>query len=104
MKKLVLCGALVVASCTAPSQGALNNASAACSYGDRYACAQVPALNAQVQQENTNNQVGAAVAGAVGGAVVGGAVGAATAPGYYRYPYGHPYYGRPYPYRYYRPY
>jgi uncharacterized Zn-binding protein involved in type VI secretion len=96
--KLILMGsALLLSACVAPSQNALSNASAACSYGDRGACAQVPALNAQVQQENMNNQVGAAAAAAVGGAVVGGALAA---------PYGYNrgyYYGRPYGYRgYYR--
>jgi hypothetical protein len=93
--KLILLGsALLLAACVAPSQNALTNASAACSYGDRGACAQVPVLNAQVQQENVNNQVGAAAAAAVGGAVVGGALAA---------PYGYNrgyYYGRPYPYGY----
>ena len=93
--KLMIVGlALSLTACNAPSQSALTNASAACSYGDRAACAQVPALNAQVQQENVNNQVGAAAAAAVGGAVVGGALAA---------PYGYNrgyYYGRPYPYGY----
>jgi hypothetical protein len=77
---------LLLSGCVAPSQGALNNATAACSYGDRVACAQVPGLNAQVQQENMNNQVGTAAAAAVGGAVVGGALAAPYGyrGGYYR--------------------
>jgi hypothetical protein len=86
-------GTIVMAgACTAPSQGALNAATAACSQGDRSACQQLPALNAEVQQENTNNQVLTGVAAAAGGALVGGVIGASTADpgcgncgrGYYR--------------------
>ena len=90
-------GALLLTSaCTAPSQGNLNAATAACSAGDRMACRQLPTLNAQVQQENANNMAAAAVGGAVGGAVLGGVVGAAaTDCGYYGCGRGY-YYGRPY--------
>jgi hypothetical protein len=86
---------MALAGCVAPSQNALTNASAACAQGYRDACDQVPALNAQVQQENTNNQVGAAAAGVVGGAVVGGALNNCWNCGYgyrgYGYRYGYPY-------------
>lgn len=91
-------GALLLTSaCTAPSQGNLNAATAACSAGDRMACRQLPTLNAQVQQENSNNMVATGAAAAVGGAVLGGVVGAAAADncGYYGCGRGY-YYGRPY--------
>ncbi len=63
-------------------------ATAACSQGDRYACAQLPALNAQVQTENQNNQVATGVAAAAGGLIGGAAIGAAASgPGYYYGPH-----------------
>lgn len=81
---------LGLAACTAPSQGLLNQATTACSYGDRLACTQLPALNAQVQAENQQNQV--ATGAAVGlGALVGGALIAGSG---HRHYYGRPYYGR----------
>lgn len=83
---------LGLAACTAPSQGLLNQATAACSYGDRLACAQLPVLNAQVQAENQQNQI--ATGAAVGlGALVGGALIAGSG---HRHYYGRPYYGRPF--------
>jgi len=94
MRYALLLLALGAAACTAPTQGALNSATAACSVGDRNACAQLPLLNAQVQSENQQNQVAKGVAaglgGAVGGAVIGGAL--ADHGGYYHrgyYPYHH---------------
>lgn len=89
----VVLATLALADCTAPSQGALNAATAACSQGDRNACAQLPALNAQVQTENQNNQVATGVAAAAGGLLGGAAIGAAASPHYY---YGYPYYHRCY--------
>ena len=79
--------AMMTAACTAPSQGNLNAATAACSQGNRAACQQLPMLNAQVQQENSNNQLATGAAAALGGAVVGGAIAApygGYGPGYYR--------------------
>jgi hypothetical protein len=96
MRYALLLLALGAAACTAPTQGALNSATAACSVGDRNACAQLPVLNAQVQSENQQNQVATGVAaglgGAVGGAVIGGAL--ADHGGYYHRGY--------YPNRYHR--
>jgi hypothetical protein len=70
--------ALGLAACTAPSQALLNTTTAQCSQGYQQACAQLPALNAQVQQENQNNQVMTGVAagagGLLGGVVLGGAM------------------------------
>lgn len=89
---LVLIG-LGLAACTAPSQSALNSATAACSYGDRTACAQLPVLNAQVQSENQQNQVATGLAAGLGGAVGGALIGSAVSDhGYYHhgyYPYGY---------------
>ena len=102
--RIILVLPLLAAACVAPTQGPLNQAVQDCSYGNASACQAVPALNAQVQQENYNNQVaGGVAAAAVGAAVVGGAV-AASQPnygyygrGYYgRGYYGGGYYGRPY--------
>jgi hypothetical protein len=91
MKYALLLLALGAAACTAPTQSALNSATAQCSVGDRNACAQLPLLNAQVQSENQQNQVAtglvAGVGGLVGGAVLGGAL---SGPGYYHgYGYGY---------------
>lgn len=92
--RLILVLPLLAAGCVAPSQGYLNQAVQGCQYGDPYACQAVPALNAQVQQENYNNQVaGGVAAAAVGAAVVGGAIAASESDrGYYR----RGYYYRPY--------
>ncbi len=100
--RLVLVLPLLAAACVAPTQAPLNQAVQACSYGDQYACQAVPALNAQVQQENYNNQVaGGVAAAAVGAAVVGGAVAASESNHGYYYGRGYyPGYGRGY----YRPY
>jgi len=91
MKYALLLLAIGVAACTAPTQGALNSATAACSVGDRNACAQLPMLNAQVQSENQQNQVATGLAAGVGGAVGGALIGGALAgPHYYGgYPYGY---------------
>ncbi len=94
MRVALLLLALGLAACTAPTQSTLNSATAACSYGDRNACAQLPALNAQVQSENQNNQVATGVAAGLGGAVGGALIGGAVADHNY---YGHGYY--PYGYR-----
>ena len=98
MKYLSFAALLAIVACTAPSQGILNQATANCSAGDRLACSQLPALNAQVQSENQQNQVATGLAAGLGGAVAGGVVGAAVVqPGYYgRGYYGRPYYGRGY--------
>lgn len=91
MKYALLLLAFGAAACTAPTQGALNAATAQCSVGDRNACAQLPMLNAQVQSENQQNQVATGLAAGVGG-LVGGAVlgGALAGPHYYGgYPYGY---------------
>ena len=101
MRAVILLLALFASACavTPASQGALDSATAACSQGDRKACSQLPALNAQVRQENANNAAATGIAAAAGGAVVGGAL---AAP--YGYPYGYRPYGYPNPYRYgYRP-
>ena len=102
MKRFTLAALLAVTACTAPSQGLLNQVTAACSYGDPYACAQLPAINAQVQQENQQNAVATGLAAGIGGAVAGGVIGAAVSePRYYgRGSYGRPYYGRGYYRRY----
>lgn len=77
MRFIIMAMVLGIAACTAPSQGLLDQAVLACSQGNRLACSQLPALNAQVQAENQQNQIatGAAVGiGAlVGGALIGGA-------------------------------
>lgn len=100
MKYLAMAALLGAAACTAPSQNALNQTTNACAYGDRYACAQLPALNAQVQQENQQNAVATGLAAGIGGAVAGGVIGAAVSEprGYGRGYYGRPYYGRGYRY------
>lgn len=80
MRKIVLLP-LLTAACVAPTQGTLNQAIFDCNNGNPYACEAVPALNAQVQQENVNNQVaGGVAAGLVGAAVIGGAL--ASGPGW----------------------
>ena len=93
---LMIGGTVLLAACQAPSQSALNATTAACSQGYRDACRDLPALNAQVQQENVNNQLATGAAAVLGGAVIGGALAA---------PYGNRgYYGRPYGYGYNRGY
>lgn len=93
MKYALIVIALCVAACTAPSQSALNSATAACSYGDRNACRQLPVLNAPVQSENQQNQIATGLAAGLGGAVGGALIGGAVADhGYYHrgyYPYGY---------------
>lgn len=103
MKYFFLAALATVAACAAPSQGILNQATANCSAGDRFACSQLPGLNAQVQSENQQNQVATGLAAGIGGAVAGGVIGAAVSePGYYgrgyynRGYYGPGYYGRRY--------
>lgn len=73
--RIILVLPLLAAACVAPTQGTFNQAVQDCNYGNPYACQAVPALNAQVQQENVNNQVvGGIAAAAVGAAVIGGIV------------------------------
>lgn len=93
---LIGLGVLALAACTAPSQGLLNQTTMQCSQGDQRACAQLPYLNAQVQQENQNNQVLTGVAAGAGGLLGGAALGGAFdhnhyyyGPGYYRGYYGY---------------
>lgn len=88
MRFVLMASVLGLAACTAPSQGLLNQASLACSYGDRLACAQIPALNAQVQAETQQNQVATGVAVGLG-ALVGGVLIAGSG----RHYHGRPYYG-----------
>lgn len=98
MRFVLMASVLGLAACTAPSQGLLNQATAACSYGDRLACAQLPALNAQVQAENQQNQI--ATGAAVGiGALVGGALIAGSGRHHHgpRYYHGSRYYHGPGP-------
>lgn len=83
--RIILVLPLLAAACVAPTQGPLNQAVQDCNYGNPYACQAVPALNAQVQQENVNNQVaGGIAAAAVGAAVIGGIVASDNDRGYYR--------------------
>jgi len=89
MKYALLLLAVCAAACTAPTQGALNSATAACSVGDRNACAQLPLLNAQVQSESQQNQVATGLAAGVGGLVGGAVIGGALAGPHYGYPYGY---------------
>ena len=98
MKHILLAAVLAAAACTAPSQGILNQTTANCSAGNRFACSQLPALNAQVQSENQQNQIATGLAAGIGGAVAGGVIGAVVSePGYY----GRGYYGRGYGRHYY---
>ena len=90
MGRIILLLGLGVTACAAPSQGLLNATTAACSQGDRGACAQLPSINAQVQAENQNNQVMTGVAAGAGGLVGGAVLGGAFGPHYgYGYPYGY---------------
>lgn len=93
MKYVLLAALVAISACTAPSQGILNQATANCSAGDRFACSQLPGLNAQVQNENQQNQIATGLAAGIGGAIAGGVIGAAVSePGYY----GRGHYGRGY--------
>lgn len=87
MRFITMALVLGIAACTAPSQGLLDQAMLACSQGNRLACSQLPALNAQVQAENQQNQI--ATGAAVGiGALLGGALigSASSGPHYHRGP------------------
>ena len=77
--------ALVVglAACAAPSQPYLDDARAMCTSGHPDYCAQIPALQAQVNVEHQQQAAQAALA--IGALAVGAAAGyAASRPVYYR--------------------
>ena len=75
----VLCAAMTLAACAAPSQPYLDNARALCTSGDQASCGQIPQFQAQVDAEH--NQQAAAVAIGIAGGLAAVAVGAGAAYG-----------------------